>query len=114
MAVVLPTAEELEFKRKNLPNKPGCYLYKDANWTVIYVGKAKNLNKRVNSYWRENRNEDPIYVDKIRGLVASIRDLDIFVVENEAEALLLENELIKKYQPHFNAISKMTNLFLGS
>jgi excinuclease ABC subunit C len=104
--IVLPSAEELEFKRRNLPDKPGVYLYKDSTGKVIYVGKAKSLKKRVNSYWKEHHSEDPLYADKIRRLVALIRDLDVFVVENESEALLLENELIKKYRPHFNAMLK--------
>lgn len=102
----LPTPEELEFKRKNLPEKPGCYIYKDDQGKVLYVGKAKNLKRRVNSYWMDHKSQDPLYTQKIKKLVSLIRDFEIFVVENEAEAFLLENELIKKYMPHFNAMLK--------
>lgn len=99
--------EELSFKLKNLPDMPGVYLFKNKKNEIIYIGKAKSLKKRVLSYWKErNPNEDPIYNNKIRKLVSLINDIDLFLVENESEALILENELIKKHQPRFNAMAK--------
>jgi len=99
--------EELSFKLKNLPNLPGVYLFKDKENEILYIGKAKNLKKRIVSYWKErNPKEDPIYNNKIRKLVSLIHDIDLFIVENESEALILENELIKKHQPRFNALAK--------
>ncbi len=98
--------EELSFKLKNLPDLPGVYLFKDKE-KILYIGKAKSLKKRVVSYWKErNPKEDPIYNNKIIKLVSLIQDIDLFIVENEAEALILENELIKKHQPRFNALAK--------
>ncbi|WP_371802200.1 GIY-YIG nuclease family protein [Candidatus Lokiarchaeum ossiferum] len=106
-SAALPSEEELEFKRTNLPLKPGVYIYKDKDSKIIYVGKAKSLRNRVNSYWKErSKSEDPIYAQKITRLVAHIRDLEVFVVDNETEALLLENELIKKNQPIYNVMLK--------
>jgi excinuclease ABC subunit C len=103
----LPSPEELEFKRKHLPSKPGVYIYKNQELKVIYVGKAKLLQKRVNSYWKDrNKSEDPIYAQKIQRLVRDIKDIEVFIVENETEALLLENELIKKHQPIYNVLLK--------
>ena len=104
--------EELSFKLKNLPDMPGVYLFKSKNLpdvpeAILYIGKAKSLKKRVVSYWKErNPKEDPIYNNKIIKLVSLIEDIDLFIVENEAEALILENELIKKHQPRFNALAK--------
>ncbi len=98
--------EELDFKLKNIPDLPGVYLFKD-NEKILYIGKAKSLKKRVVSYWKDrNPKEDPIYNNKIIKLVSLIHDIDLFIVENEAEALILENELIKKHQPRFNALAK--------
>lgn len=99
--------EELSFKLKNLPDMPGVYLFKDEENVILYIGKAKSLKKRIVSYWKErNPKEDPIYNNKIIKLVSLIHDIDLFIVENEAEALILENELIKKHQPRFNALAK--------
>ncbi len=95
--------EQLEFKKRNLPNKPGCYIFKDRNGKILYIGKAKYLKKRVNSYWAKKTSVDIYYREKIEKLIKKITDIDVYVVENESEALLLENELIKKYQPKFNA-----------
>ncbi len=88
----------VEQKLEILPVKPGCYLHKDANGTVIYVGKAISLRSRVRSYFQKSANHTP----KIRRLVSQIADLEYIVCENELEALVLECSLIKKYQPHFN------------
>ncbi|WP_051350881.1 excinuclease ABC subunit UvrC [[Acholeplasma] multilocale] len=88
----------LEEKVKNLPNKPGCYIYYNKEHKVIYVGKAKKLNKRVASYFNRVHNI------KTTRLVREITDLEYFVVNNEKEALLLEENLIKKYRPRFNIL----------
>jgi len=89
---------ELQEKLTSLPTKPGCYLYKDTNGQIIYVGKAINLRSRVRSYFQKSANLTP----KTRRLVQAVRDMDYIVVESELEALVLECNLIKKYQPHYN------------
>lgn len=85
---------------KSLPNNPGCYLMKDKEGTVIYVGKAKNLKKRVSSYFLPNRNA------KTAALVEKIYKIDYIITGNEYEALVLENNLIKQYNPHYNILLK--------
>src|SRR3989344_2736138 len=80
-----------------LPTDPGCYLFKNKEGEIIYVGKAKNLKKRVSSYFQK-KDLDP----KTTLLVSHIADIDLFVTLNEVEALLLENTLIKKHYPKFN------------
>ncbi len=91
---------ELREKAGQLPLLPGVYLYKDAHGTVIYVGKAKNLRSRVRSYFNEDRLAD----SKTGTLIAEARDLDFIQVDNEKEALALENNLIKRYKPRFNIL----------
>lgn len=86
---------------KTLPHKPGVYQHLDKNNKVIYVGKAKNLRKRVAQYFQK---EHEHY--KTQVLVKQIRDIKIVVVETEFDALLLENNLIKKYQPKYNVLLK--------
>jgi len=81
----------------SIPHLPGCYKYFDSNNTLIYVGKAKDLRKRVGSYF--NKNLDNY---KTRKLVAQIHSIDFTVTESEHDAFLLENSLIKHYQPHYN------------
>ena len=81
----------------NLPENPGCYLYSDKAGTIIYVGKAKNLKKRVSSYFSK-KDHDP----KTKSLVAHIASVDVVVTDTETEAFLLENTLIKKHQPKYN------------
>ena len=84
-----------------IPEKPGCYQYYDAKGTIIYVGKAKNLRKRISSYFqKEHENR------KTRVLVKQIYDLRYIVVDSEADALLLENNLIKQYRPRYNVMLK--------
>ncbi len=80
-----------------LPNKPGIYQYLDQSNTIIYIGKAKNLRKRVSSYFSKNHDHR-----KTALLVRNIVDIKHMVVESEQDALLLENNLIKKYQPRYN------------
>jgi excinuclease ABC subunit C len=93
----MPT-QEIEARLATLPTKPGCYLHKDKNGTVIYVGKAVNLRSRVRSYFQKGANHTP----KIRRLVSNIADLEYIVTSTELEALVLECSLIKKHQPHYN------------
>lgn len=93
--------DELKNKVNSLPESPGVYQYFNSNGTIIYVGKAKNLKRRVSSYF--NKTHDSIKTQK---LVQQIVDLKYIVVNSENEALLLENNLIKKYQPHYNILLK--------
>ena len=86
----------LQKKLELLPDNPGCYLYKDNIGEIIYVGKAKNLKNRVKSYFTGTHNK------KTQTLVSKIDDLEYIIVNSEKEALLLENNLIKKYRPYFN------------
>ena len=86
----------LQKKLELLPDNPGCYLYKDNIGEIIYVGKAKNLKNRVKSYFTGMHNK------KTQTLVSKIEDLEYIIVNSEKEALLLENNLIKKYRPYFN------------
>src|SRR6202163_1183951 len=83
-----------------LPESPGVYLFKDAGGAVLYVGKARSLRSRVRSYFLESR-----WIDaKTGSLVREIADLDTIVLANQREALALENNLIKQYQPKFNVL----------
>src|SRR5664280_682029 len=91
---------ELRDKVGQLPFSPGVYLYKDAGGRVIYVGKAKSLRNRVRSYFSEDKLADV----KTGTLIAEARDIDYILVDNEKEALALENNLIKQYQPRFNIL----------
>ena len=86
----------LQKKLELIPENPGCYLYKDNIGEIIYVGKAKNLKNRVKSYFTGTHNK------KTQTLVSKIEDLEYIIVNSEKEALLLENNLIKKYRPYFN------------
>ena len=86
----------LQKKLELLPDNPGCYLYKDNIGEIIYVGKAKNLKNRVKSYFTGTHNK------KTQTLVSKIEDLEYIIVNSEKEAILLENNLIKKYRPYFN------------
>ncbi len=90
-------SSEIQLKLKTLPEKPGVYHYFDKNGTIIYVGKAKNLKKRVNSYFSKIHDQA-----KTNVLVRKIVAIEYIVVDTEIDALLLENNLIKKYQPKYN------------
>jgi excinuclease ABC subunit C len=85
----------------NLPDSPGCYQYLDDNGVIIYVGKAKNLKRRVSSYF--NKEQQSL---KTKLLVAKIADIRYIVVNSEADALLLENSLIKQHKPRYNVLLK--------
>ena len=91
----------LEIQIKSLPNSPGVYQYFDKEDVIIYVGKAKNLKKRVASYFNKNHENG-----KTRVLVKKIVSVKHIVVDTETDALLLENNLIKKYQPKYNVMLK--------
>ena len=97
----LHTNEYLRGIVLNLPETPGCYQYLDASGTIIYVGKAKNLKRRVYSYF--SKEHEP---GKTRVLVSKIADIRYVVVKTEEDALLLENNLIKKYRPRYNVLLK--------
>src|SRR6202035_4049342 len=91
---------ELDQKAASLPAEPGLYLFKDALGSILYVGKSSSLRNRVRSYFLESRWLDA----KTESLVREIADLDYIVVDNEREALALENSLIKQYKPKFNVL----------
>ncbi|MEM8557507.1 MAG: GIY-YIG nuclease family protein [Bacteroidota bacterium] len=90
--------DALAEKLKHLPTQPGVYQHKDAGGTILYVGKAKNLRSRVRSYFHESRPRDA----RLRILVSKIADIEVIVTDTEAEALILENNLIKRHQPRYN------------
>lgn len=96
--MTLPT---LDIQVKTLPDSPGVYQYFDAEGTIIYVGKAKNLKKRVSSYFTKTHDSG-----KTRVLVKKIVNIKHIVVETETDALLLENNLIKKHKPRYNVLLK--------
>ncbi|MDW8238086.1 MAG: excinuclease ABC subunit UvrC [Acidobacteriota bacterium] len=85
-----------------LPDQPGCYLYKNADGEIIYIGKAKSLRHRVRQYFQQSRTQDV----KTLELVAQIADLEFIITDNEIEALILESNLIKQYKPRFNILLK--------
>ncbi|MCG8372617.1 MAG: excinuclease ABC subunit UvrC [Balneolales bacterium] len=85
-------------KVANLPLSPGVYMYKDKAGSILYVGKAKKLRNRVRSYFQDSRPVD----SRIKAMVSKIDDLEVIVTDSEAEALILENNLIKQNQPRYN------------
>jgi len=99
--------EFIQEKIQNLPEKPGVYQFFDSNDTIIYVGKAKSLKKRVLSYFNKRHYENY----RLKLLVNKISDVKFIIVESESEALLLENNLIKKYQPKYNVQLKDDKTF---
>ena len=98
---------ELREKVAQLPTQPGVYLYKDARGTVLYVGKANNLRSRVRSYF----SEDKLAEAKTGSLIAEARDIHFIEVDNNKEALALENNLIKQYKPRFNILLRDDKTF---
>ncbi|MFY9323441.1 MAG: excinuclease ABC subunit UvrC [Syntrophomonadaceae bacterium] len=90
--------EQLKERLKNVPLKPGVYMYKDQAGQVIYVGKAKALRQRMRSYFQSADRLHP----KVRAMMGRVDDFDFIVTNSEVEALILENNLIKAYQPRYN------------
>lgn len=95
------TDKHIKMTLSILPDKPGCYQYFDDKGTIIYVGKAKNLKRRVSSYFNKEHDSN-----KTRVLVKQICDIKYIVVDTEEDALLLENNLIKQYRPRYNVLLK--------
>lgn len=93
--------DEIKKQIKNIPKKPGCYQYFDKNNELIYIGKAKNLFNRVNSYFTGKKSSV-----KLQIMVPQIERIEYIVVNSEIEALILENELIKKHKPKYNILLK--------
>lgn len=91
-------AIDLEDKIAHLPQNPGVYQFKDSRGNHLYVGKAKRLRNRVRSYFRDSRSHD----GRIKVMISKIDDVEVIVTDSEAEALILENNLIKKFQPRYN------------
>lgn len=94
-------SNELELKIAKLPESPGCYLMKDENGEIIYVGKAVNLKNRVRSYFRETA-----HTPKVEAMISHIRDFDILLCQTNLEALCLECNLIKRHRPYYNILLK--------
>jgi len=99
----MPESAKVNIKEKvrRLPHRPGVYIMKDRLGQTIYVGKAKDLKKRVSTYFQASR-KLMVAQPKVRAMIDLIRDFDIIIVKSEAEALLLEGQLIKKYKPRYN------------
>jgi len=92
----------LEQRLKELPAEPGCYLLRDAEDRILYIGKSKSLRSRVRSYFRDSHELSP----RISLMVRQICEIEFIVTDSEAEALALESNLIKAHQPHFNVLLK--------
>ena len=106
----MPVAENIRKKLSTLPHKPGIYLMRDRFGTVIYVGKARDLRKRVSQYFQSSRRMG--WDLKFNALVDAIHDLDFHVVRSEPEALLLESKLIKEFHPRYNVSFRDDKRFL--
>lgn len=89
---------DVQEKVEHLPTSPGVYMFKDSGGRLLYIGKAKRLRNRVRSYFQESRGHD----GRIKVMISKIDDLEVIVTDSEAEALILENNLIKKHQPRYN------------
>src|SRR6185369_3675691 len=106
----MSVAENIRKKVSNLPHKPGIYLMRDRFGTVIYVGKARDLRKRVSHYFQPSRRMG--WDLKFKALVEAIHDLDFHLVRSEPEALLLEGKLIKEFHPRYNVSFRDDKRFL--
>ena len=106
----MPANDQIRRKLAEMPHKPGVYLMKDRFGTVIYVGKARDLRKRVSTYFHPSRRMG--WDLKFNALVEAVHDLDTYTVRTEPEALLLEGKLIKEYKPRYNAMFKDDKRFL--
>ncbi len=103
-------SEAIRKKLQTVPHKPGVYLHKDRFGTVIYVGKARDLRRRVSQYFQSSRRHG--WDLKFNALVEAIHDFDIHVVKNEPESLLLESKLVKEFKPRFNIMLRDDKRFL--
>ena len=106
----MPVNDQIRQKLGVLPHKPGVYLMKDRFGTVIYVGKARDLRKRVSTYFHPSRRMS--WDLKLNALIEAVHDLDTYSVRTEPEALLLEGKLIKEYQPRYNISFRDDKRFL--
>jgi excinuclease ABC subunit C len=106
----MPATEQIRKKLGEMPHKPGVYLMKDRFGTVIYVGKARDLRKRVTTYFHPSRRMG--WDLKFNALIEAVHDLDTYTVRSEPEALLLEGKLIKEYQPRYNISFRDDKRFL--
>src|SRR5215831_5169258 len=106
----MPAADDIRRKLGSLPHKPGIYLMRDRFGTVIYVGKARDLRKRVSQYFHPSRRMG--WDLKFKALIEAIHDFDIHVVRSEPEALLLESKLIKEFHPRYNVSFRDDKRFL--
>ncbi|MCB4398939.1 excinuclease ABC subunit UvrC [Synechococcus sp. MU1625] len=99
---LLTQPERLEHRLKEIPAEPGCYLMRDGDDRILYVGKSKSLRSRVRSYFRSRHDLSP----RIRLMTRQVCEIEFIVTDSEAEALVLESNLIKNHQPHFNVLLK--------
>ena len=101
----MPETEFINLKEKvrNVPHQPGVYMMKDRLGQTIYVGKAKDLKKRVSTYFQTSR-KSLVAQPKVQAMIDLIYDFDLIIVKSEAEALLLEGKLIKQYKPRYNTV----------
>ena len=106
----MSVADHIRSKVSVLPHKPGIYLMRDRFGTVIYVGKARDLRKRVSQYFHPSRRMG--WDLKFKALIEAIHDFDIHVVRSEPEALLLESKLIKEFHPRYNVSFRDDKRFL--
>src|SRR5712675_1014601 len=106
----MPVADNIRKKLGELPHKPGIYLMRDRFGTVIYVGKARDLRKRVTQYFQPSRRMG--WDLKFKALIETVADFDFHVVRNEPEALLLEGKLIKEFHPRYNVSFRDDKRFL--
>ena len=106
----MPATDHIRDKLSQLPHKPGVYLMKDRFGRVIYVGKARDLRKRVSQYFHPSRRQG--WDLKLNALVEAIHDLDVHTVRSEPEALLLEGKLIKEFLPRYNISFRDDKRFL--
>ena len=106
----MPVSEAIRKKVGDLPHKPGVYLHRDRFGTVIYVGKARDLRKRVSQYFQPSRRMG--WDLKFKALTEAIHDFDFHIVRSEPEALLLEGKLIKKFHPRYNISFRDDKQFL--
>ena len=106
----MPINDRIRDKLSQLPHKPGVYLMRDRFGTVIYVGKARALRKRVSQYFHPSRRHG--WDLKLAALIEAIDDFDVHVVKSEPEALLLEGKLIKEFKPRYNVSFRDDKNFL--